>query len=249
MTPWQHPSGAEVPEVTADQMRSVDRVMTEEYAVQLLQMMELAGRHLAVLVRTRFLRETLGGARIMVLAGTGGNGGGVLAAARRLSGWGARVRIVTAVDSESIRGATGHQLETLRRLGVPSSSWDRARSIRTPDLILDGVIGYGLRGPPRAGAAAMIGWVNGVSAPVVSLDVPSGLDATTGEAADPTVLAAATVTLGLPKVGLGVSGAGPHVGELYLADIGIPPAAYETVGVNVGPVFEDEDLIHLRRRA
>jgi NAD(P)H-hydrate epimerase len=248
MTPWQHPSGTEVPEVTADQMRNVDRVMTEDYGVQLLQMMELVGRHLAVLVRTRFLHETLEGARIMVLTGTGGNGGGVLAAARRLSGWGARVRIVTAVDSESFRGAAGHQLETLRRLGVPSSSWDRARSMRTPDLILDGVIGYGLRGQPRAGAAAMIGWVNGVSAPVVSLDVPSGLDATTGEPGDPTVLAAATLTLGLPKAGLGVSGAAAHVGELYLADIGIPPAAYEALGVDVGPVFEHEDLVHLRRR-
>lgn len=219
--------------------------MTENLGVSLLQMMELAGRHLASLSRDRFLHGDARGARVLVLAGAGGNGGGALAAGRRLHGWGARIRTITAIAPESIQGATGHQLAVLRNLGIPVSHWADAASLRTPDLVLDGVIGYGLQDAPREGAAAMIGWVNGVSAPVASLDVPSGLDATTGRPSDPTVLAAATLTLGLPKTGLAAPEAEPHVGELYLGDVGIPASVFAGMGVAVGPVFREGDLIRL----
>ena len=242
---WRHPGALPVSGVTAGQMREVDRVMTEELGIELVQMMELAGRHLAHLARTRFLHDAARGARIMVLAGTGGNGGGAMVAARRLHGWGARVRVVTAVEPERYRGVPKTQLDTLERLGIPVANWADARSVRTPDLILDGVIGYSFAGPPRDGAAAMIGWVNGVSAPVVSLDVPSGLDATTGTPSDPTVLAAATLTLALPKTGLAEPAAAPHVGELYLCDIGVPPEVYAGIGVAVGALFAESDFVRL----
>lgn len=246
---WQHPRGVPVPGVTAAQMREVDRIMTEELKVGLLQMMELAGRHLASLARTLFLHERGPGPRVMVLAGTGGNGGGAMVAARRLHAAGARVRVVTSVAPAAYVGTPQRQLETLRRLEVPISNWDEALSLRTPDLIIDGVIGYGLQGPPRDGAGAMIGWVNGVAAPVLSLDVPSGLDATTGVPSTPTVLAAATLTLGLPKTGLCSPEGAPHVGQLYLADIGIPRQAYASLALAVGDLFQDSDLVHLTRTA
>jgi len=240
------PLGRSIPSVTADQMREVDRAMVEDCGIQLVQMMELAGRHLAHLVRSRFLHGDAAGAMVMVLAGSGGNGGGAMVAARRLHAWGARVRVITTAPLEGYSGVPLHQLETLSRLEVPTTRWDEAVEMRTPDLVIDGVIGYGLSGAPRGGAATMIRWTHGTSAPVVSLDVPSGLDATTGVPGEPTVLAAATLTLALPKTGLGNPAAGDHVGDLYVADLGVPPGLYEGMGLKVGPLFAEDDVVQLR---
>lgn len=83
----------------------------------------------------------------------------------------------------------------------------------------------------------MIRWANAQTDPVLSLDTPSGLDVTTGLAADPCVAATATMTLALPKTGL----LGPEqVGQLYLADISVPRTLYERMDIDVGPVFADD---------
>jgi NAD(P)H-hydrate epimerase len=116
------------------------------------------------------------------------------------------------------------------------------------DLVVDGVIGYSLRGAPRGAAARLIRWANGQDAPVLALDVPSGVDTTTGTVSDPAIRATATMTLALPKVGLRASGVSDYVGELYLADISVPPALYAALDldIEVGPVFAHSDLIRLR---
>ena len=93
-----------VPSVSAEQMREVDRLMVEEYRIELVQMMESAGRGLAQLARSRFLRGDPRGSMVAVLCGTGGNGGGGLVCARRLHGWGARAHVVTAAPDERFRG-------------------------------------------------------------------------------------------------------------------------------------------------
>lgn len=245
---WRDVHGNPVPAVTTEQMRDVDRAMVEGFGIELLQMMEHAGRHLAHLARQRFLRGDPRGARVTVLAGTGGNGGGAMVAARRLHGWGARVRIVTTADTAGYAGVPRHQLDVLERLDVPTAPWGEGPRLRVPDVVLDGVIGYGLQGAPQGPAEAMIQWMNRVSAPVISLDVPSGLDATTGTPTKPTVLAAATMTLALPKTGLGGARAAEHVGELYLADIGVPIELYTRLSpsIEVGAIFATDDLIRLR---
>lgn len=84
-------AGHELPSVTTEQMIEVDRAMMEDYRVELIQMMENAGRNLAHLARMRFLNGHPAGKAIAVLAGSGGNGGGALVCARRLSNWGANV--------------------------------------------------------------------------------------------------------------------------------------------------------------
>jgi len=94
---------AEVPYLTADQMRLVDRVMVEKYHIELIQMMENAGRNLAHLARSRFLNGDPRGRIVIVLAGSGGNGGGGFVCARRLENWGANVHVVTTkpmIDSK-----------------------------------------------------------------------------------------------------------------------------------------------------
>jgi NAD(P)H-hydrate epimerase len=225
-------------------MAEVDRLMVEERAVSLLQMMENAGRALAIVAR-----DTLGGdvdgRRIIVLAGSGGNGGGALAAARRLHVWGARPVVLTTRPHAAYAGAAGHQLRTLARMGVPVRVAESPPEITRGELVLDGVLGYGLTGAPRGSAAALVYWANAGTEPVVALDTPSGLDVDSGRRHRPTVVAAATVTLALPKPGLLAPDAAEHVGRLYLADIGIPAEVFAAVGVDVGPVFSRSDLVQL----
>ena len=182
-------SGADLPWVTTDQMREVDRVMIEDLGIELIQMMENAGRNLADLAVGRFHPGS-----VMVLAGTGGNGGGAMVAARHLANRGVDVT-VAITDPERLRQVPRHQFEILQRMGI-----DAIESPRKTDLVIDGLIGYSLSGDPTGRAAELIEWCSGFQ--VLSLDAPSGLDTTTGELHNPHVQAAATLTLAAPKEGL-----------------------------------------------
>ena len=233
-------SAASLPAVTREQMREVDRLMIEEYRIQLLQMMENAGLNLAELVR-RSLNGPLDSQRIVVLAGRGNNGGGGLAAARRLSAWGAHVEVVLAGSPEAYRDAPAQQLDTLQRMGVPVPRF--RDSLPRHDIIVDAVIGYGLSGAPRGAAADLIVAANASPAPVISLDVPSGVDVDSGEALSEAIHATATLTLALPKTGLLQSKARPYVGQLYLADISVPLSLYAKLGLEVPSLFAQGPLV------
>ena len=235
MFPHVFPEAAgPVPWLTTDQMVEVDRLMIHEAGISLLQMMENAGRALATVARPRLGGDPRG-CRVAVLAGSGGNGGGALVAARRLSGWGAHIEAFVT-DSEPSE-VNAHQRRALAGAGVEVS---HSRPSGTYDLVLDGVIGYSLAGPPRGSARTLLESVHGS---VVALDVPSGLHATTGDRPGVALRADATVTLALPKVGLRAQ---PEwVGDLFLADISVPPALYARLGVEVGPIFAKGDIVRL----
>jgi NAD(P)H-hydrate epimerase len=211
----------------------VDRVAVEEYGLLLIQMMENAGARLAEVVLQRYRPETA-----TVLVGPGGNGGGGLVAARHLANRGVRVVVALGQDRDRLGEVPRHQLSILERMDVQVALEPVAA-----DLVVDALIGYSLRGDPRGRIAELIAWTNRQPVPVCSLDVPSGLDATTGEKRDPCVRARATVTLALPNAGL--TGAPETVGELYLADISIPPAAYSRLGIRVGPIFASGPILRL----
>ena len=240
-------SATTIPALTTDQMREVDRLMEEAYGIELLQMMENAGRHLAHLSRRRFLDGDPRGQSIVVLAGTGGNGGGGLVAARRLQGWGADVRVLTTRVPDTYDGVPGHQLRILQKMDLPIHLAEDKPALPAAALVLDALIGYSLSGDPRGTAAVLIRAANDHSGPVLSLDVPSGLDATTGTVRAPAVRADATMTLALPKVGFRTDEARKTVGALFLADIGVPPSLYAAPEVDhdVGPLFARHDLLSL----
>lgn len=105
------------------------------------------------------------------------------------------------------------------------------------------MIGYGLNGDPTGATADAIRWANASPDPVLALDVPSGLDATSGRVGQPCVLAEATLTLALPKVGL--RRAPDVVGERFAADISVPASLYESIGVPAGPWFAAGPIVHL----
>jgi NAD(P)H-hydrate epimerase len=226
----------DLPDLTTEQMREVDRRMTDELGIQLIQMMENAGSHLATLAIARYSP-----ASCTVLAGPGGNGGGGLTAARHLHNKGVSVGVVLS-NAVPVSGATAHQLVTIERLGVPVMTeppW--------AELVIDSLIGYSLRGDPHGRAAELIEWANALAAPVLALDTPSGLDLTTGEIATPCVVADATLTLALPKIGL--RRAPRVVGDLYAADISVPPAAYRGMGVGATAPFAAGPIVRVAAAA
>jgi NAD(P)H-hydrate epimerase len=230
--------------VSVEQMREVDRLMTEEVGISLLQMMENAGRCLATHARG-MLGGDAGGRQIVVLAGRGGNGGGGLAAARRLVGWGAAVSVVLAQAREDMHGVPRQQLAILEWIGVPVrlAADPISELLAGTDLVIDALIGYSLRGAPTGAVAALIRHANASGRPMLALDLPSGLDGDSGEAADPTIRATETLTLALPKRGLHAAAARPWVGRLHLADISVPEKVYRRLGLSVGLIFAETDII------
>jgi NAD(P)H-hydrate epimerase len=113
------------------------------------------------------------------------------------------------------KAVPAHQFEILRRMRVFIGEVDGLHEVDTPDLIVDGVIGYSLKGAPRGTAADLIRWANRQDAPILALDAPSGVDTTMGTVFDPAIKATATMTLALPKEGLRAPGVKGQVGELY----------------------------------
>ena len=240
--------GEDIPYLTTEQMIEVDRAMIEDYKIELIQMMENAGRTLAQLARIRFLGSDPQGKRVTILAGAGGNGGGAMVCARRLHTYGAHVEVFTTKPVEKFTPVPRHQLDILQQMKIAVSHAATIEQTKTPDLIIDGIIGYSLKGNPRTTAADLIQWANDQAAPILALDTPSGVDTTTGTVYKPAIRATATMTLALPKEGLRAQGVEPCVGELYLADISVPPDLYAipSLGLQVGPIFAKSDIIRLK---
>ena len=228
MDSFQTEAGLVVPAVTTEQMREVDRVAIEEVGPNLDQMMENAGRNLASMCM-EMLGEAWATSPVVVLAGTGGNGGGGICAARHLANHGGQVTLVVS-DTEGLARVPGEQFALYR---ATDGRLAEARELETIEsaLTVDAVLGYSLAGAPHGVVCDLIGWMSSGAAPVVALDVPSGVDATTGDSPGAHVRAAATMTLALPKTGLHVDA----VGELWVADIGIPRGVLERAGVRPPP--------------
>ncbi len=236
-----------IPYLTLEEMIEVDRLMVDHFGIELVQMMENAGRHLAELARERFLGKDPRDKEILILAGSGGNGGGAMVSARNLHNWGAGVQLFLTKSPDLLTGMISHQAQINQKLGIIPNSSDLPPDSYRPDLIIDGIIGYSLKGAPRERAADLIKWANAQDSPILALDLPSGLHASTGEVFSPAIKAAATMTLALPKKGLETP-SGPVVGELYLADIGVPPELYAHPSLNlqVGPIFSEGAIIRIR---
>lgn len=232
-----------IPAITKEQMAEVDRLMIEDYGIQLIQMMENAGRNLAELARQTLVEE-ISSCNIAILCGAGNNGGGGMVAARHLHNWGASVWVQLTTDETQLKTVPALQWHILKTMGVISSN-QKTENLHQPDLVIDAIIGYGLKGNPRGEAARWIEWANEQKAPVLSLDTPSGLDTTTGNPGVPVIQASYTLTLALPKTGLLKLEAKPYVGKLYLADISVPAEIYQRIGIEVGVLFAQGTIVNL----
>lgn len=241
-----------IPTVTAAEMAQVDALAGDEFGIDILQMMEQAGSHLAELVRAE-LGGDLRGHRVVVAVGPGNNGGGGLAAARHLANRGASVRVILARPVNRLSDAGRHQLATLLQMSVdccvaiydvPEDELDR--EFVSADAIVDAILGYRAAGAPHDGVLWLVDRVARASVPVISLDLPSGVDADTGEAPGAAVTAAATLTLALPKPGTFRGAGRERAGRVYLGDIGLPAALFRRLGLDPGVPFAEGPIVRLQ---
>ncbi len=224
--------------VNSDQMRELDRIMLHEYHIDLLMLMENAGRDLALQAK-RILTGPLQGKRILVMVGNGNNGGGGLASARHLYNWGAKVEIVLSSQKRDIIEAPARQLRILEKIGIPIREDVHEIRSRIFDLIIDSLLGYNQKGDPRGRVADLVEFANATRTPILALDIPTGLDPDTGQPNNPCIKATQTLTLAIPKIGLLKDAARPFVGELFVADISVPKDLYWKFGIRPEPTFSD----------
>jgi hydroxyethylthiazole kinase-like uncharacterized protein yjeF len=221
-------------------MADVDRIASAELGIPLELLMENASHQVAAAAR-RYLGGLVG-KKIVALAGSGNNGGDALGALRHLSGWGATVGAVLSGPAERLRPLARRQHDILVAIGV-----SRDVAFGDADLIVDGLLGYSVAGPPREAVSDLIRAANVSRVPILAVDLPSGLHPDTGEPLGIAVRAALTVTLALPKRGLLLTRSRAIVGELLLADIGIPPLAFDRLGIETRGLFEGGDLVRIIR--
>ena len=227
--------------LTAEEMATADREAIEHYGIDVIALMENAGVATAQLSR-KMLGGDVKGLRVHCLVGRGNNGGDGLVAARHLHNWGADVRVILAGERSDLRDVPARQMAIVDKMGIPVSN--PGAGLGGANLLVDALLGYGSKGSPREPISGTINGANESKVPVLAVDIPSGLDATTGEPGDPTVAAKATVTFGLPKTGLLNPKARSYVGELYLADISMPSEIYSTYSVMTSP-FSGGSLVRI----
>lgn len=231
-------AGDAVTAVTAEEMRTVDRIAVDEVGLTLTRMMEHAGRALAEQALA-MAHDAPGEGPVIVLAGGGGNGGGGLACARHLANRDVPTAVVLDRAPDDVAGVPGKQLAILDEMRVRiGRSTD---GLAEPALFVDALLGYGLAGEPRGRAATLIEWAKRADGAILSLDVPSGLDATTGETPGVAIHPDRTLTLALPKTGLTDT-----PGDLVLADLSIPAIVYDRAGIPYEPPFGAGFLVELQ---
>jgi len=238
-----NPESGTLGDLTSEQVARLDAAAADS-GVSTLQLMEIAGWQVA-----RCAWRHLGGtANLGVMAGYGNNGGDGLVAARHLATWGCTVRVLVLAEDERVSGVVLDHVISARRCGVDvvvNADPDAVRGVMVgADLVIDAILGTGLRSAPREPQASGIRAINESGIPVLSVDVPSGLDATTGEAFDPTVRAALTCTLTAMKRGLRRRDAAAHAGAVWIADIGMPATAWLRAGLERPPRVTGGELVH-----
>ena len=240
-----HVANLRIPIITADQMKQVDSIAVEKYGIQIIQMMENAGRNLATTAK-KLLEDSVLKKHLIIAVGNGNNGGGGLVAARHLHNWGAKITVL--IPTETLSGIPEMQRKIIEKLPIEIKIGEKAlQQLHSSNgqMILDALIGYGLNGKPRGWINSMIKKINSTEIQVLALDIPSGLDATSGEIYSQCIRASSTMTLALPKSGLVKADVKNVVGSLYLCDIGIPNVLYKEIGIEVGSIFIYDNIIKL----
>ncbi len=205
-----------VPLYDAEAMRATDRWAIEDRGIPSLQLMERAGEGLAAL-----LWEVAPSGPVAVVCGKGNNGGDGLVVARLLHRGGRTVRVLLVPPPQELQGDAA---ENLRALPVATEPF-AAERLEGVAVIVDAVLGTGVSGPPREPVASVLAAMEAADAPVVAADVPSGVDASSGEVAGVAVHALATATFGAMKPGLWINPGKGYAGRVEVVDIGSPAGA------------------------
>ena len=231
-----HPSPA-LRTVSVAEMQQLDDTAITIFKIPRLLLMEHAGLALArgvARLAERLSKTGHGTPSVVVCCGTGFNGGDGMAAARHLQAWGYRLRVAVTGRLDRLYQEPATYAAILRQLGLTLLEIDSAeaseplnRWLADGQLIIDALLGIGLSGPVRAPAAQIIDRMNDSGKPIVSADIPSGLDGDTGRPHGAAVRAAMTVAFGLVKHGCVVADGPAYTGELVVDPITLPRAILE----------------------
>jgi NAD(P)H-hydrate epimerase len=236
-------------------VRDVDRLAVEQYGIPSIVLMENAALHLAEVALD--LADEDEPPRILVVCGPGNNGGDGLAAARHLSNAGAHVQVLLSGPADRYTGDAAINLGIVQRMGLPlgvigkppASLAEAAAALGGCDILIDALLGTGLDQPVREPLAGLIRSMNDMrdrGATVVSADLPSGLDADSGEPLGVAVKADTTVSFVGLKEGFLKLGAQPYIGEVIVADIGAPADLTRRLGRRLA-AHEPHDASPTRR--
>lgn len=223
--------------LTSEQMRAADRHAIDAVGIPSLVLMENAGAEVASAIEDAFGDPAA--LSLLVLCGTGNNGGDGMACARRLASHGAAVRVLLVGDETRLSPDASHQWKLLARVGLAAEAcsrrdWDdESARLETYDLVVDAMLGTGARGGLKGLLAVVVEDVNAASVPVVAIDVPTGLVASSAAVTGPAIDAALTVTFAAPKIAHVFGPADETCGDVVVADIGIPRESLEAAGSQV----------------
>jgi len=234
---------------TTEMMRKLDQKAIEEFGIPGLVLMENAARSTVSAIFRHF--SDLLTKRVGIFAGRGNNGGDAFAVARYLINRGVFCQVYLLTAQEEVRGDAATNLKILTRMGgeiFPIRNAEeleaRQAQVARNDLLIDGILGTGLKGPVKGLYRKVIEFINSLNLPVVAIDIPSGLDADNGQILGTSIRASLTVTLGLAKRGLLVQPGLQFTGKLVIADISIPSAAVEAERIKDN-LIEGSEFSHL----
>ena len=234
-----------IPFISVEQMIEVDRLMIEKYEISLIQMMENASYNLANLGRILYPKAE----NFIIMAGKGNNGGGGLGAARRLYNWGYSSKVILASEENALKDVPKRQLAILKNMDLEITSADALEKIdlaSSESVLIDALLGYSLKGNPRGNYAKLINSANESNLPIISLDIPSGIEGTKGVIFKPAIQADATLTLALPKTAFQNKETHDFLGELYLADISVPAKLYVDMGIDYPKdLFQKKEIVKI----
>lgn len=203
------------------QARDIDRLAVLELGLPGICLMENAGIGAAA-AAAELAEKNRAGGEVVVLAGPGNNGGDAFVVARGLIERGMAVRVVPLAQEYKAEALTNYRLLAQQEQFIDRCDTERLRGVlASARLVVDGIFGTGLSRAPDGVCAQVIGMVNAAGAPVLSLDVPSGLDADTGEVMGSCVKATRTISFAAAKRGLFLSCGADLAGEVLVADIGV----------------------------
>jgi ADP-dependent NAD(P)H-hydrate dehydratase / NAD(P)H-hydrate epimerase len=206
--------------VTASLMTELDKLSIQKYHIPGLILMENAGKGIAQVV-IDFL-GTATGKRVCIFCGPGNNGGDGYVIARHLKNSGCLIDVYVTAVREKIKGDALTQLTILENNATEIHFIQDIPVLEKPDLLIDALLGSGASGPLTGLYAKIVDYANSLSIPILSVDIPTGVNADTGDVSNPTIKANITATLAVPKIGLLLPPGRMHTGKLVVIDISMP---------------------------
>ncbi|MBU4560961.1 NAD(P)H-hydrate dehydratase [bacterium] len=238
--------------VTAEEMREIDR-KTIASGIPSIELMENAGRAVAKAIKSHY--RPLRGKEISIFCGKGNNGGDGLVIARLLAKEKAKIKIFLLTRKKELKKDPKTNLRKALKQKIEVIETDTSQKlkkfrqeIKKSDLIVDAILGTGIKGAPKGLEAKAIKFINSLKKPMVSVDIPSGVEGSTGRVSGEAIRADLTITFGLPKIGLVVYPGAEYVGKLEVAHIGFPKRFLSDKEIKVYLVTKEDISSYLKPR-